>query len=241
MNGNCHLKLIKKIKKTKSQGFSLLELIVVLVVIGLLASASSVLYLNLLSKGGGVQVTDAKLKYLSGSVIAFVKTHHRLPCPDTAGNGYEALIADVCSSGVQVGWLPYISMGLSPPSIQERALYGVYRTATIDLAASTTVGNLNIAATTVSSSNIIYLTGDGTTANGTEDCSNTISTNPAFIILAPGEDRDGNGSGVDGVNRDLPNGKCFSAPSRGIDNIFDDRTIAVSLYALLAEINKQTN
>lgn len=224
--------------RLKAFGFSLLELIIVLVVVGVLASVSSVLYLGLLSKDGGVQVTDAKLKSLSGSVIAFVKTHHRLPCPDNTGSGYEALNAGICSNGIQVGWLPYVSMGLSPPADSERAIYGVYRTATADLAVSTTVNILTAAASAVTSSNVIYMTGDGSTTNGTEDCINTVASNPAYIILAPGEDRDGNGSNVDGVNQGLPSGRCFSAPSRGVDNIFDDRTISVSLYALLAELNK---
>jgi prepilin-type N-terminal cleavage/methylation domain-containing protein len=222
----------------KTAGFSLLELIVAVVVLGVLASVSSVLYLGLLSKDGGVQVTDAKLKSLSGSVIAFVKTHHRLPCPDNTGNGYEALNAGVCTSGVQVGWLPYVSMGLSPPSDNERAIYGVYRSTGADLAVSTTVSILTGAASAVTSSNIIYMTGDGTTTNGSEDCVNTISSNPAYIILAPGEDRDGNASNVDGVNQGLPSGRCFSSPSRGVNNTFDDRTISVSLFALLAELNK---
>jgi prepilin-type N-terminal cleavage/methylation domain-containing protein len=238
MSGCHQLQLHKKNRSKFLKGFSLLELIVVLVVLGVLVSVSSVLYLGLLSKDGGVQVTDAKLKSLSGSVIAFVKTHHRLPCPDNTGSGYEALNAGVCTSGVQVGWLPYVSMGLSPSSANERAIYGVYRSGTADLAVSTTVNILTGAASAVTNSNIIYLTGDGTTTNGSEDCVNNIANNPAYIILAPGEDRDGNGSNVDGVNQGLPSGRCFSAPSRGINNTFDDRTISVSLYALLAELNK---
>jgi hypothetical protein len=197
----------------------------------------------LLSSVGGKDVADSHLVSLSGSVVTFVKNHNRLPCPDTNGSGYEALSGGVCPDGTAVGWLPYISLGLSPPAAKERAIYGVYRNApTADLAVSATLNTLTAAAVAAqagASSNFVYVTGDGTTTNGAEDCSGMIASNPAYVILAAGEDRDGDGNNVDGINNSLPgSGRCFSAPSRGIDTRFDDRTYAMSFYGLMAELNR---
>lgn len=226
-----------------SRGFSLVELALALTVLGLMASAA-VAYGGLFRNGGKL-ATDAQLASLSESVIAFARTRNRLPCPDTAGSGYEALVADVCPSGIEVGWLPYLSLGLSQPAAQGRAVYGVYRkpdpspAANADLAVSASLATLAIAAGQSTDGNHVYLTGDGTTANGTENCVTNVVSNPAYVILAPGEDRDGDGKQVDGIHSTLPDsGRCFAAPSRGVDTNFDDRTIALSVYALLAKLNQ---
>ncbi|MBI3712764.1 MAG: type II secretion system protein [Burkholderiales bacterium] len=226
------------------RGFTLLEVTIALVVLGLITSVASTNYLGLWRKVGGKTVVDANLVSLSGSVITFAKSHHRLPCPDTKGNGYENLDnAGVCVAGTQVGRLPYISLGLSLPSDDDRAYYGVYRNATTDPAADLTVSvtqnNLTAAATAAVSPSFVYVTGDGTTTNGVESCGGYVASNPAYVILAAGEDRDGVGGSLDGINIGLASGgRCFSAASRGIDGSFDDRSLALSFYGLLAELNK---
>lgn len=226
----------------RSRGFTLVEIAVVLVVIGLIASGAGAAYMGLLRNGNKMEI-DARLVTLSESVIAFAKTRHRLPCPDSVGLGYEALDASgVCPGGIDVGWLPYLSIGLSQPSTQQRAIYGVYRntltTPASDLANSATPSQFSIAASQAASSNYVYVTGDGSTANGVEDCTNNIRSNPAFVLLAAGEDRDGDGGQVDGIHASLPgSGRCFAAPTRGNDTHFDDRTLAVSSYAMLAKLN----
>jgi prepilin-type N-terminal cleavage/methylation domain-containing protein len=223
-----------------SRGFSLLEVAVALVVIGLMASASST-YFGLFRSSNQLAM-DANLVSLSGSVITFAVTRNRLPCPDTAGTGYESLVGGVCPLATAVGWLPYQSLGLSQPAPLARAIYGVYRNpaANADLAATASLATLSAAASQLPNTNslYIYLTGDGTTANGVENCVGNIATNPAFVILSPGEDRDGNGSTLDGIHSTLPaTGRCFAAPTRGVDSNFDDRTFAVSAFALMAKLN----
>lgn len=224
----------------KFSGVTLVELALVLVIIGIIASASAIVYLGVLRNAGGKQVVDAQLANLSGNIVAFVKKNNRLPCPDTIGNGFEGLSLGVCPNGVVRGWLPYISLGLSQPNNDARAIYGVYRNPPLaDLTSFVDIPTLTQATSIPFSSSFVYFTGDGTVTNGAENCGLNVQANPAFIILATGENRDGNGNATDGVNTGLPaSGLCFSAPSRGVDTNFDDRTVAVSFYALIAELNK---
>jgi len=220
-----------------SRGFSMIEMAVSLVVVGLMVSGSAA-YLGMFRSGSKLGA-DAQLTSLSESVIAFARTRHRLPCPDTAGAGYEALAGAACPVATQVGWFPYLSMGLSQPPAKDRAIYGVYRNPAADLAASTAPAVVSLASAQAVSSAYVYVTGDGTTTNGAENCAGNIASNPAFVILAPGEDRSGDGLPVDGIHSTLPaTGRCFAAPTRGVDTNFDDRTIAVSSYAVMARINQ---
>lgn len=220
-------------------GFTLVELAVSLAVIGLITSAAAATYMGL-SRNGGKLGADARLVSLSESVIAFARARHRLPCPDSAGTGYETLVSGACPAGADVGWLPYLSIGLSQPATQERAIYGVYRNPpNADLAANADLASLGFAATQAAVNTHVYVTGDGSTVNGIENCFSNVASNPAFVILAPGEDRSGDGQRVDGIHSTLPaSGRCFAAPSRGIDTNFDDRTIAVSSYAMMAKLNQ---
>lgn len=221
----------------RTRGFSMIELAVSLVVIGLLASAAAA-YTGLFRSGNKLSV-DAQLASLSESVMAFARTRQRLPCPDTAGTGYEALVANVCPPGIAVGWLPYLSIGLSQPPAQQRALYGVYRNPLADLATSATLASLRSAGVQATANTFVYVTGDGTAVNGPENCAGNVVSNPAYVILAPGEDRNGNGLPVDGLHSTLPgNGLCFAAQTRGVDATFDDRTLAVSAYAVMAKLNQ---
>lgn len=221
-----------------ARGFSLIELSLSVVVIGLIASTAASSYVGIFKNGGGQIGTDARLQSMSDNVIAFAKARNRLPCPDTTGNGFEALVAGACPAGTDVGWFPYLSIGLSQPAAAQRAIYGVYRNPLADLAASADLATLNIAAAQAPVSTYAYVTGDGTTTNGAENCALNVASNPAFVIMAPGEDRDRDGNNVDGIHGTLPNsGHCFAAPSRGVDTNFDDRTIAVGAYAMMAKLN----
>lgn len=225
-------------------GFSLIEVVLAIFILGIITAVSSVTYLGLWRDVGGKTGIDSRLVSLSGSVITFVKTNHRLPCPDQNGAGYETLKSDgTCIDNLEVGWLPYVSLGLSPPAASQRAYYGVHRNAmtipSADLTVSADLNTLSAAAQAPRSSSFVYVTGDGGTTNGAEDCAATVLNNPAFVILLAGEDRNGDGSNLDGVNVGLSaSSRCFSAPSRGIDARFDDRSLAVSFYAVMAELNK---
>jgi len=224
------------------RGFTMIEMAVSLVVIGLMVSASAA-YLGLFESGNQLE-TDAQLVSLSESVMLFAGTRSRLPCPDTAGNGYEALVAGACPAGTQVGWVPYLSMGLSQPPARQRAIYGVHRDPAADLAVSTAPATVQTAAIRarqfVPNIAFVYVTGDGTTAQGAQNCATNAVSNPAFVLLAPREDRDGDGLEVDGIHSTLPaNGRCFAAPTRAVDTQFDDRTLAISSNALMARLTNK--
>ncbi|WP_114972737.1 prepilin-type N-terminal cleavage/methylation domain-containing protein [Rhodoferax ferrireducens] len=221
------------------RGFSMIEMAVSLVVIGLMVSGSAA-YLGLFRSGNQLG-TDAQLVSLSESVMLFAGMRSRLPCPDTAGDGYEALVAGACPAGTQVGWLPYLSMGLSQPSARQRAIYGVYRNPAADLAVSTAPATVQTAAVQlVPNIAFVYVTGDGTTAQGAQNCAANVVSNPAFVLLASGEDLDGDGLQVDGIHNTLPaNGRCFASPTRAVDTNFDDRTLAISSNALMARLTNK--
>jgi prepilin-type N-terminal cleavage/methylation domain-containing protein len=245
---------VKTVNRDKA-GFTLVEVSLVLVVLGIIAAAAASAYLGLFSASRTKLNSDSSLALLSGAVVAFAKTHNRLPCPDNAGNGSEG----TCSSGPigpTVGWFPYLSVGLPAPNPRERAIYGVYRATGTDLALAEEHGGdaagsatyadgadflraLQAAAGKATTSNQIYITGDGA-ATGTESCAGNIRSNPAYVIVATGEDRDGDGKMVDGIHNTLPgSGHCFASPTRAADTNFDDRTLAVSFYALMAKLNNQ--
>lgn len=235
-------------------GFTLLEVAVALAVLGLIASAAASAYLGLFSANRSNLNGEASLSSLSGAVLAFAKSRHRLPCPDADGSGRESLVNGVCPADLSVGWFPYLSAGLSSPAPLTRSIYGVYRATGADLArteehSGDAVGAasyadladliraLRQAASQATAATRIYLTGDGA-ASGLENCTTHVASNPAFVLLATGEDRDGDGKATDGIHATLPgNGRCFAAPTRGADSTFDDRTLAVSFYELMAKLN----
>jgi prepilin-type N-terminal cleavage/methylation domain-containing protein len=247
-----------------ANGYTLVEIAVSLAILGLLAAASTAAYVGTFTGNRTKLTSDASLATLSEAVIAFAKTYHRLPCPDLTGTGSEGLVAGVCPPAAEVGWFPYLSMGLTQPAPIARALYGVYRAPNAnvaldaDLATATEHGGdsagsptyadgadfmqaLQIAASLAATSGHVYVTGDGSTS-GAEICATNIAANPAFVILAPGEDRNGNGLTVDGVNSGLlplpTTSRCFSSPTRALDTGFDDRSIAIGFYAMMAKLNQ---
>ena len=235
-------------------GFTLVEVAVTLAVLGVIAAAAA--YLGLFSASRTKLIADTSLVSMSGAVIAFAKSHHRLPCPDAGGSGVEGLVSGVCPDGLDVGWFPYLSVGLTPPAPRVRAIYGVYRAAGSDLARAEEHGGdpvgaatyadgadlvraLQFAASQPLTNAQIYITGNGATS-GPENCTGNQVSNPAYVLLAPGEDRDGDGKTVDGIHSTLPGtGLCFAAPNRAVDTNFDDRTLAVSFYTLMVKLNNE--
>lgn len=238
-----------------SRGFSLVEVTLVLAVLGVIAAAAASAYLAMFSAGRTQLAGESSLASLSGAVIAFAKSHHRLPCPDTVGVGNEGACA-AGPAGPAVGWFPYLAVGLASPAPQARAVYGVYRVAGADLARAEEQGGdvvgaasyadaadliwaFKSAAARPTTSNQVYLTGDGG-ASGAEDCGGNVVSNPAFVLVAPGEDRDGDGNAVDGIHATLPvSGRCFASLTRAGDTNFDDRTFAISIYDLMAKLNNE--
>ncbi len=239
-----------------ARGFTVTEMALTVAVIGLMAATGAAAYARLADRANQRISVQASATVLTEAAIAFAASHFRLPCPSMDNSGHEGT-GGVCAAGDQVGMFPYLAVGLPLPAPGSRALYGVYRHATADLAAAREFTGdpagspghaarsdfLHALRTAAAQAMLVpsdaqpYLTGDGA-ANGAENCSNGARSNPAFVVTLPGADRDGDGRGFDGIHQLLPGtGRCFSAPTRAADSGFDDTTEALGFYALLARLN----
>lgn len=243
-------------RRRRQGGFSLVELVMVLLALGLLAWVVSSAY-------GGSGERERILALANGKVVqeavrAFAINNARLPCPDLAGTGWEGGGAG-CAAGVQMGWVPYRSLGLEQPADRDRMAYGVYRNAAgVDLtvrversgdAASDSnyqdvrdlMRGLQSIATQAVSASYLYLTGDGG-PSGAVDCANNRVSHPAFVLIAPLEDRDGNASRLDGVHAGMPAaGVCVQGPATAASAAQDDVVISESLPSLLGWLSARAS
>ena len=102
--------------KLKQRGFSLVELSIVLVIVGLVVGASAQLMMRLsASEPQQNQDNERVAQRIDQAVRGFTMVHARLPCPDLAVNGvtdgFEDCV-DAAGDKVQVGLLPVRSLGL---------------------------------------------------------------------------------------------------------------------------------
>jgi len=242
-------------------GFSLLELAVALVVVGLLATAAAAVYRPI----SGAARTQRALRLLDGiqqALIDFAGSHHRLPCADTNGDGFEGA-ATGCAGTSQTGAVPYATLGIERSGAPGddaglvNIVYGLYRNPGIDadlaLAAERTgdlagdpgfetLGDFRKALANAGSASVsnafVYLTGVG--AN--ENCNTVVRSNAAFVLATAGAaDANGDGNLFDGVNTALrtdgSGSKCFASPARRRDRNYDDLTRAVGFAALTGSLS----
>ena len=231
----------------RQHGFSLLELAVVLVVAGLMSWAAFSGY-ETVSAQQEVERGRAQAHQLQSVLRAFALRHGRLPCPDVAGNGYESLTTGACPTGVQVGWFPYVSLGLAVPVDRLRARYSVFRGANAaavldaDLAvALERTGDTEGAATYLDVTDLIvalnnasglplaatrtHLTGDDG-AGGAIDCAANLLMPAAYWIVLSLQDKDNDGSRLDPPH--TMNGLCAASPLAPIRRLSDDVVAAES-------------
>lgn len=237
-------------------GFSLLEMAVALLVLGLSASIISSAYSG--------AIVDAErnraithLNEMGDSLRGFVLANRRLPCPDSNGDGWEDASSGICATGVESGRLPYRSLGLDPPNRKLYAAYGVYRNTGIDLtlvaertgdaASSPTYRNgadyvvaLNLVASQALSASHILLTGNDAD-QGAVDCIGNMVSHPAYWLIAPLEDKDGDGDLFDSVHTGLPDSGavCAYASTTAVTSSRDDVVFAESTTALAGWLTTQ--
>ncbi|MGA8262111.1 MAG: prepilin-type N-terminal cleavage/methylation domain-containing protein [Arenicellales bacterium] len=132
---------LRRTVRPDTSGFTLIELAIALVVLGLLAMLAVDLLPKLTDR---IRLDQTKVDEtkVDKAVVGFALAHNRLPCPDTNNNGQEGGASGTCAAGDVVGTLPYRSMGLPGPALDEARLplrYGVYRDSAdgADLAALT--------------------------------------------------------------------------------------------------------
>lgn len=222
---------MRLVRHGQTDGFTLVELSIALVVIGLVTAVGLAIYRPTAETKRGM-VAVIFQKQVEQALFNFALTHHRLPCADTTGDGYEATNCQDDNTA-RTGAVPYatlgiISNGLSTGNINtsQNIIYGVYRKSNsnpvydADLAViKERTGNaidstsyqdindfrqalINAESATVEKTQV-YVTGDGYTTSD-ENCLNNVVANAAFYLASTGaEDMDGDGNPFDGVNVNL--------------------------------------
>jgi type II secretory pathway pseudopilin PulG len=111
--------------KSRHHGFSLLEMAVIILIMGMI----TILLFHLIH--AGMQQKEKKhassiLEQTDLALTGYIMANHRLPCPDTDGNGTEN-----CSDK-KVGTVPYKTLGMADARARQ-IRYGVLRrTAAVD-------------------------------------------------------------------------------------------------------------
>lgn len=230
----------------RTRGITLVEVSTAVAVVGVLGLLAAGAYADFAVHRARAQAR-ADAEAARQAIRAFALRNKRLPCPDASGNGREAV---PCGAGLQVGWLPYESLGLSAPEPSRRMRYAVTRAGTdADAVAPPApsaddlegLGPIRKALATQAARPVTtsapYLTGRGTPAEP-ENCATSVRANPAFAVIAPITDRDDTGgppAAFDGVNHAMAaSGRlCIASPGRALDAGYDDVVVAESASALL--------
>jgi len=242
--------------KCREEGFTLVELSIVLVVVGVLASAGWSLLKPSLELTEKIKI-ERQLQSIEKSIITFALNNYRLPCPDTNGDGYEENCAT--SLGIKVGGVPFKTLGLTGREvIARKTIYGVYRGAgVLDLTLLQertgntpgevdykSLGDLLKALDSVSSQPVsgsqIFITGDGV-RTGSENCTSNQVSNAAFVLSSGGvRSMNGDANLFDGINTSLrSNGTgavCFASPDKMSNATYDDLVKSMGVNALKGQL-----
>ncbi len=244
---------------TSQSGFSLIELGVALVALGIIA-ASLLAYFRFAGQEQVLAEQRDLLHDAESALIGFAYHQHRLPCPDSSGDGIED-----CTADAQVGQLPWRTIGL-PNATAGEFKYGVYRQA--DTAATqdrdltrardrlpplvpqgrpplvqrdgVLLGNNNL----LDFCYALNLAGVTTTGAveadrlGIVDHESGVRRNVAFALAAPGMlDADLSGSRFDGHQATASNASpTFDSPMRPRHHDYDDRVRAVAFEGMFSQL-----
>jgi len=243
------------------RGFSLVELSIVLIVLGIIISIGFKLLPNLVSRAEATKNTAA-LQRAQDALIGYAATHHRLPCPDDNnppdGIGNPGTGPNTCA--VAVGYLPYLQLGLTNgQDAYKRVLrYGV----TTDYTTASTRGNdgnadlayawgssadlcqaitnaSNYARDYPTNTDHVYVYRTATTPAPLV----TAADHQAFVLASAGyADKNGDGDFFDGANSGAvlfrPGQKQrFESPATPPRANYDDQVVAESFNKLSGELN----
>ncbi|MBU0767992.1 MAG: LamG domain-containing protein [Proteobacteria bacterium] len=198
--------LYKKTIKTDSSGFTLIEMAVVLVIVGIIVSIMATVLPSLI-KSSKVKKARAILEQVDYAIQGYVAANGRLPFADKGTSGKED-----SQTPTYFGNLPYVTLGLSSgdDAWGNRLKYGVNK----DLTA-TNPGNIGTALKTACSGDPVNPDKLHVNINGT-------LTHMAYVIVSGGlKDEDGVRGLFDGLNR--VDDAIYDNPNRIIESgAYDD-------------------
>jgi len=122
-DGNMQCRKHRDMRIGKRQGFTLLEIAVVMVILGLLMGGGTFLFRPLIMRQKRSETRDF-MAQAKETILAFTEAHGRLPLPDHAqdGNGLNGQEGSNCSPGGCTGALPYVTLNLMPNDAYKRQL-----------------------------------------------------------------------------------------------------------------------
>jgi len=202
--------------KRKATGFTFLELALILVVIGILMGFG-VGILGSLIKNSKFRKTDSILEQARETLVGYLMTNGRLPCPDADGDGQEDGSAGTCSCSWSNCFLPEVTVGVRARDAYGHKLY--YKVDDI-FTTFTALRGFCVHAS--------YITPNISVTDSSSEYA------IAAILISPGfRDADGDGNKLDGENAD---GSPFVQESVSVSNNYDDLTKEISVDWLLARI-----
>lgn len=243
------------ITQRKTRGFTLLELAVYIMVVGILISVGTGMMMNN-SKKPGVQATSSNEKLAaSGSnlsldayaapLLLFTQTHYRLPCPDTNNDGSEDCPNAATPPELLKGTLPFTTLALEQRPVDTFGNAPFYAvdfalTQLVDSATSSwDSGRLNLddlcektksryrAAISTNRLSVIRARG--------LNCQAADVFNPAFVLVSGGaQDLDNINGMLDGENGSGNN--CYEFSGREKSAQYDDVVHFVSMANLISQV-----
>ncbi len=234
--------------KQLQHGLSMLEVTMVLVIASLMSWAAFSAYVTF-DRDRERAMAKATAQQMQTALRAFAMRHGRLPCPDTAGNGYETA---GCPVTTKVGGFPYLSVGLDLPPELQQVRYAVFRRAVADpaldadlavalertgdepgdvdhLDVTDLVAALNNAAAWFAEEAGLdqqpHLTGDDGIAGPVACGAGDVAT-VAYWLILPMQDADGDGDVFDFPHSTT--GLCAASPSAPLQANADDIVVAES-------------
>ena len=214
-----------KSETIRQRGFTLTELAVVLVIVGLLTGSLLGSYSTMVSIGK-FKDAQTQLSTVSDALLGFASANGRLPCPATDGVSYGAsnsygvespsgggACSVVSTNRPGLGYVPAATLGLTPVDSQgflidpwnNRILYAVTNSTTFNNE-FTTQGALRTALIDASTSTpapdlrictTTPINNPGTTTAACVNNAQTLTNSAAAVIISPGPNGATGGTGAD--------------------------------------------
>ena len=221
LSATCQPRLVQRVRPML--GFTLVEMAVVLVVVSLVLGSLLVPLASQVEQRR-IEGTEQTLEQARDAVLAFAAVRGRLPCPADATGGQEKVTMATGACASNPGFLPAVTLGLSPVDAegyardgwglqQNRVRYAV-RSATVngvsDVFTKTggikTAGMPNINAFS-DANGLLYVcnTAGGASASGCANAQSTLTSEGVAVIWSVGANAATGGVSADELENPNPN------------------------------------